>query len=276
MKLTFVTTFFNDFLVPFTTAWLESVLWTYNGGADCNILVCYDNVSYSFLKDVREKAPSVRLEPLQIGSLPYVPAHDRALGMANKIACWRKAMSLIQRGEHVVLMDCDTIVLKKMDHFFDLTFDIGYSWKPKRLPISSGVVLIKTSEETEKFMALWDHQTNLIRRDKKKVGWARKQWGGEDQGSMAAVMSIRKGMNFEKPHRPCPKCGVLFRGFPCSSINEVDCVPITEDTHVVHYGGAWQEVIRTGQFNKFRPRSACSDMLNLWTNCQKGWKRRRG
>lgn len=69
--------------------------------------------------------------------------------------------------EKQVFIDADMVLLKKIDHFFDDSFDIGYTYKTEKdevlwKPLNTGVILINNTEKAREFMTFWTEETNKM------------------------------------------------------------------------------------------------------------------
>jgi len=168
--------------------------------------------------------------------------------------------------ERQVFIDADMIILRKIDHFFDDSFDIGYTFKTEeaeslKKPINCGVILLNNSEKAREFMKYWADETNKKLDSDDKYGSG---WGSADQKILGETLGTRKIKKYQKIIK---KNGVRFKGFPCKILNNI-LSPNPDDlnVHVVHYKGSWRDILTQESWElSLRTKTDNDDKLyNLW------------
>jgi hypothetical protein len=171
-----------------------------------------------------------------------------------KLNLWCDVINRDIGNDPILFIDCDTIMVKPIDEYWDLDFDIGYTKKTfedenLKWPINTGVILVKNVEKGKKFFEFWKNETNKILADGKLKYKASVGWGAADQAAL--------GENIDKFE------DIKFKAFRCCELNETRCVPIGEDLHIIHYKGLWHKVFSKETWSEARPKNKCEEMYNL-------------
>jgi hypothetical protein len=179
-----------------------------------------------------------------------------------KLRHWVSACELYP-DSFLCLLDCDTILVKPIDRFFHRDFDVVFTWKDERWPINTGVLLIKNRVSVRQFMREWLSQTEHIVAVPRSLSNALECSGAADQHAFRELVGF--GEYDRVFQRAIAGNDVVFRGAPCRVLNETNCVPITEETHVIHYKGGWHNIILKGApFTEHRPEVRCREMFEFW------------
>lgn len=175
-----------------------------------------------------------------------------------------------------VFMDADMLLVKKIDSFFDDSFDIGYTYKTLkkeglRKPINSALVLINKSEKIDKFMKHWrDRSNELLNSDNCEGGG----WGGVDQQVLGEALGIKKT---KKMRKVIINNGIKFKGFPCKMLNNLLSPSLDDkDLYVIHYKGSWRNILTEGSWEHSLRTDTKNDaeLYNLWIQTLEKYKKR--
>jgi hypothetical protein len=142
---------------------------------------------------------------------PKAPGGDQYLFAANhaKLKVWRDYVR--EHDDDVVLMDCDTMVLRDLTHVFkDYKFDVAVTTRDSntRLTINGGVVFVRNTKAAERIMDLWYERDTELRADRKLHERFRSKYGGMNQSSYGYMIS-----------KNVP--GTIIE-LPCSKYNQVE------------------------------------------------------
>jgi hypothetical protein len=199
--------------------------------------------------------------------------------ISGKIRWFLKAITSVADGTPVVLIDCDTLIVRPLDVFFETGFDLAYTWKEDGFALNTGVLLAHAGPKLE---SLLEHYCRLVEetfREPDKLEIARSRAGAVDQYSLMKIihpdkeplpwkeMPIKTRSDwYDGPH--VVQIGadeIRLHGFNCIDLNETRSVPITERTHVIHYKSGWQKILLDGAlFTAKRPQSECREMHDYW------------
>lgn len=198
----------------------------------------YAKLLRAFKNSIQTNCPSDSLEVKTIDLSEYKEAHhikNSYYCNSAKLMYWAEKVS--EETDNLCLIDGDTVVLKDMNHVFDLDFDIAYTQRSKgeRLPINGGVLFIKPSEKVVSFMREWSRINNLMLKD---VNFHRiwyNIYNGMNQASFGYMLEHHKDLK--------------IISLPCAKYNACDpqnWVNVDDDTHVIHIKSALREVCLLG------------------------------
>ena len=246
--------------MPYLGALIESIVEVYFDNV--RIIVSYADMTQSVIESAKQKAPLVTFYP---SKHDFSGEGDIIKKVSSKSKMWEELMGLSTSG-HNTLLDSDMIVLKKIDRFFDEDFDVAYTYKTDEdenlsWPLNTGAMLAKRSPAALGFFKEWDRMNCDILGDDIRSGRACSKWGGVDQATLGEMLKMKQG-------------GVKFHGFPCKYLNETRCIPVTADTHIIHYKMRWRPVLPEGNFTKYRPKEKCLKMFRIWRNFYERWAKR--
>jgi len=122
-----------------------------------------------------------------------------------KMEYWAQYIEEAPEGAHVVLMDCDTLVLRPLDAVFESQFDIAYTVRDGKVPFNSGVVFIKVSDKTRKFMRQWADANHAMIKKGSTVLHLVAEFAGINQRTMRDMLDrySRNGTDFRIKAVPC-------------------------------------------------------------------------
>ena len=176
---------------------------------------------------------------------------DKKISQNQKL--WVEALRHTSH-ETVCIMDCDTIVLKPIDDI-NFTADITFTIRDGVWPINSGVVVVKKSERTIKFMEEWERESTKITNDEELLRIATTKaepYGGGSQMALHQMIKYKKGKN---NYRHICK----LQAMPCDVLNHCEDKPLTANTRIVHYKGHLQSVL----LRAHPPREAEREKIEL-------------
>ena len=126
--------------------------------------------------------------------------------------------------DDIVLMDCDTVLLKEVSHVFDMDFDIAYTKRTQgsRFPLNGGVVFVRPNKKTKDFFRRWLDVNNRMMEDSHFHKPYYKKYAGINQASFGYL--LENG------------CDLKIIDVPCSKYNACDAVDWEnlEYTHILH------------------------------------------
>lgn len=120
------------------------------------------NQSYKSISNFYENILIYDLGGLDIGKkIPLDTSYTANQKFPKKPFIILDALENTNEGDFLVWLDCDTILLDKIDPVFSSNFDIGVtirkskSKKPQESWINSGVIFLKNNERTTKLVKNW-------------------------------------------------------------------------------------------------------------------------
>jgi hypothetical protein len=254
----FVIAAYDQKYFPYLVVLVQSIDDVYNGSAHIKILTT--DINKEDIDKISKKISNVSIEYMEWS---YRNVTERYKRPSIKLNMWYNHI-IKTENDRLVFLDCDMLLMRKIDNFLLHDFDIGYTYKTDHdenlnLPINAGTVLVKKSNRTILFMKTWMEQTNKMLQEPQKNRKHTDMWGAADQ----AVFGLNIGTR-DKYSKPIIIDGVKFVGFKCKELNETRCVPITDILHIIHYKARWREVIPHGTFTNWRPKEKCFEMYKLW------------
>jgi len=159
-----------------------------------------------------------------------------------KLLIWRDAVHNADDGERIVLMDADTIVLGDLTPAFDEDYDIGWTWRPGRLPVNSGVVYVRANARSKAFMDAWVQRDSILMGHRSLADHGRNKYGGANQASFMWLMLHGGGGEIAN-----------LKDLPCKKWNSVDQTwcDFDSDTRVLHIKGRLRDACLGVEQNAF-------------------------
>jgi hypothetical protein len=145
--------------------------------------------------------------------------------LSTNTAKLRKWVDIVESTDSpIILMDCDTIVLKDVSHVFENDFDIAYTKRPDevKLPLNGGVLFVRPSEPVREFFRRWMWINDKMIEDKLfHRPWKRK-YEGINQASFGWMLE-----NYNH---------IDITSVPCSKYNACDKVnwEALDNVHILH------------------------------------------
>jgi hypothetical protein len=268
----------EDYYKNYLTACLQSILDVY--GNKINLSIIISNISYSSINDLKRKIPWAKI---LYGNAITIGAHEDSA--AQKINNgWITALKTVKNGEKILFIDADTVLLKKIDNYFEKDFDIGYTYyKDHSTPygetsftpngfnrINTGVMLVKKSIKVVEFFIEYAKLTNefLINGSPYK-----KEFGAFDQDALVWFLCNGNLKNISHPKAIYKE--IVFFGFKCNELNECESVPLSTNTHIIHYKGGWRKIIPDGDWDSVlktpREEKNGKEFYNIWFQKYNKW-----
>lgn len=188
--------------------------------------VFFGNKEYKRLLDALVKSvESNSKHKLIIHELPteYRKGNRHLANNSQKLEKWGEIV--YHATDDVVLLDCDTILLKDVGHVFNDDFDVAYTKRSKgvRFPLNGGVVFVKPTVEAKKFFIKWiDINTRMMSSLSFHHQWKRK-YAGINQASFGFLLESNPTAN--------------IKDYDCAKYNACDTVNWLNDldkTHILH------------------------------------------
>ena len=282
--ITFFTSVTGDqFAKTYLGVLLQSIDELYE--TTCNIAISFSDLSNNIIREFHAKIPHAKWFKSQKRWSARLH-RDRA---AKKLqAGW---MPFVKRAENnfVVLLDADMLVLRDIRPFFEEQFDIGYTYFDNHLTaygdvsatksgnhirLNTGIILIKNILKARPFFEQWTNTTtNLLKANDLDLI---EEWGAADQAALAQIL------NTNNHSRPVFIGDLTFKGFPCRYLNEAECVPVNDDSYIIHYKGRWRPILPDGNFErlseeqrKTRNKKICYEQYLLWKDFYNRWNSRK-
>jgi len=178
---------------------------------------------------VAKNSPDVEFDEV------ITPAPDERPGLLRhytdnhaKLVVWRDQIHAEPDGSQVILMDADTIVLGPLEDAFDRPYDIGWTWRPGRLPANSGVVFVNCNERSRNFMDAWVQRDRMLMENRTLADHGARKFGGANQASFMWLITHGGGTDIANCHT-----------MMCKKWNSVDQTwhEFSDDTRVLHIKG---------------------------------------
>lgn len=200
--------------------------------------------------EVRKVAPSALQK--QLG--------QAAADNSWKLELWCRAVEESPEGGRVLLIDSDTFVTGPLDDLWEVPFDLAYTVRPEgwRFPINGGVVAVRASEGTRRFMREWlAEDRRMLVNSERRAPW-RKKYGGHNQASFGCTLEAGTGAAL----------GLELAALPCAVWNCEDATWAAfkpEATRIVHVKSA----LRMAAFRLAGCPPRLRPLLDLWHAAEK-------
>jgi hypothetical protein len=139
-----------------------------------------------------------------------------------KLKKWNEIVQ--EATDNVVLMDCDTILLKCISHVFEKDFDFAYTERTKggHFPLNGGVVFVKPTKKSKEFFNEWLRVNDKMMDNFNFHRPWKKKYAGINQAALGYLLERKPELNILK--------------VPCSKYNACDPVDWEDvsDAHVLH------------------------------------------
>ncbi|MFX1328183.1 MAG: hypothetical protein ACFE91_08570 [Promethearchaeota archaeon] len=226
------------------------------------IAIYYTQVDQKEIEEIKNKFPKILIKEREI---KYKYRKQNVPLPAQRNNLWYYLLEDCNK-QYQVFIDADMLLLRKIDHFFDDSFDIGYTFKTDvdevlNKPINCGIILVNNTLKAREFMKYWTDETNKKLDSDDPFGSG---WGSADQKTLGETLGTRKKKKYQKI---ITRNGVRFKGFPCKILNNI-LSPSLDDpsVHIVHFKGSWRNILIEGKWEKsLRTRMENDlDLYNLW------------
>jgi hypothetical protein len=252
-KIRFITSAYGDAYIGFLLTNLFSIEASNPHAA---ITVYWQDISSSLTVSIQAAFPRVTFI-----TTSFSFSTDIIERISSKTRIWAQACAEYPEAM-LCFVDSDTLVLQDVRSAFTEDADIWFTEKDERVPLNTGVLFAKTSPAVVSFFAEWKDQTLAIIKNKESFAEANSSklpYGGADQMSLYKMIGYERG----KKVYSCEahKGQVIVRAHACSMFNETRSVPISEETHIIHYKGGWHPILLQGAgFSRNRPRLVSWEM----------------
>jgi len=132
------------------------------------------------------------------------------------------ALTRTNEEDFLIWLDCDTILVDKLDEVFFKNFDLGVtirknkSKKPQESWINSGVIFFKNNKKTHKMLKTWASLSDDL---------------NGDQYSLNKILDLQKPKPFEK----IVKNDTLIKLLPCKIYNNFYFKEDQSKAKILHY-----------------------------------------
>lgn len=250
----FVTSIYGSQYVTFLLAHLYSVLKNH---PQDNIIVMWSDLSKKDINFLKAAFPMVDFLETSIAI-----EGDVMQMIPRKLHLWNHACKLYP-NDNICFIDCDAILVQPISQFFEDEFDILFTWKDEKFPLNTGVLLIKNSIGVQKFMDEWVKRVEDTLNNVRALDEANKLSGAADQHVLRLILDTENYDGFIERDI----CGntLLFKGVSCKILNETNSVPITNETHIIHYKAGWHPIVLDGKpFSRNRPEKTSREMYDYF------------
>ena len=152
--------------------------------------------------------------------------HPKNSYVANSVKLNYWAEKIKQESGNICLIDGDTVVLKDVEHVFDLDFDIAFTRRSKgvHIPINGGVLFVKASPRVHDFFDKWVLTNNeMLTNRVLHLHWYRK-YNGINQASFGYMLERYKS----------DLKIIQVEGSKYNACDKIDWIGINDDTHILH------------------------------------------
>lgn len=118
------------------------------------------------------------------------PERESLLGNTAKLEAWAEAVESAAAGELLGLLDADLLVTGELAEVELLRFDLAYTERPAgaRYPLNGGVVFLRVSERTRRFMHKWVALNARLLANGGEHQPLRERFGGINQAALGSLL----------------------------------------------------------------------------------------
>jgi len=254
----FVTTIYGAAYAPFLGPHLHSIRQCYPAARG---LVLWQDLPEGEIALLAAAFPTWRF--LKTDCPVHGDVHQR---IPRKLHAWREACGLFP-DDPICFVDCDTLLVRRLDEFLGDGWDVVYTWKDELFPINTGVMMARDGRTADALFGEMVEKVERIVRDPARLSQALGSSGAADQHALREIVGF---CNYDgDTTRTVAGREMVFRGVPCRFLNETNCRPITEDLRLIHYKTGWHPILWEGKpFTANRPESRCREMLEYWRSTE--------
>lgn len=182
----------------------------------------------------------------------------------HKLESWHETMQSAQDGDEVLLIDADTMILQPLDAVWSHDFDVAYTVKGDgrtRLPFNGGVLFVRVSDRTKRFMAAYWAKNLEFLGDATKHRLYRETYGGMNQAAFGALLPPRHHHQ-DYGRVTLPAFDVTLLELPCREWNAEQSAwaHVDSATRIVHVKSGLRRAIFHGQ-----PPAQLQALVKMWT-----------
>jgi hypothetical protein len=253
----FTTAAYGKKYLPFLYTFLYSLEKTH---PEDDILVMWDD-----MPDFEIHILSERFSKVEFKKVNHNIIHqDIMQRIPLKLRYWADVLRET-RHENICFLDSDTVVYKNISEFVQDDFDFLYTWKNESIPLNVGVVIVKNSEKTLKFIEKWLEITEQIVMDKQRLDKAVLEHGAADQSALAELMELK---NYDGINVKNYDFGeITLKGVSCDILNQTNSRPLDCGSYIFHYKAGWHPILlEKSGFTAARTEESSYQMLKYWEN----------
>lgn len=182
-------------------------------------------------------------------------------------------------GDKILIIDCDTLILKDFSSVYSQKFDIGFTYKVTGFPINFGVIFGKISIKFHETINYIYNDLKLTLENRRSLKFATAISGAADQHSINKLVNsdlltpdnfspaLRKKLfeNISELSINNHSVGVKF--LDCDLYNQTECVSDFDNVNIVHYKSGWHLALKNRSLNflsKYRSYDQCKNLFNFW------------
>ena len=260
----FVTSVYGEAYSPFIFAHLFSLQRHY---PDAKKHVFWQEVPSSRIIMLSNSFPIVTFT--EVNEAITGPTHQR---IASKLDLWAKACYFYP-DKPICFLDCDTVLVRPISDVLSNEFgedvDALFTWKDEVFPLNTGVFIIRSGQVGALIVEEWNRRTKAILSNRKRCDTGISISGAPDQHALREIIgwaNYDRSIDVSLQGR-----SLKFRGVECKYLNEGQCKPISEETHIIHYKSGWHRILldRSG-YHQHRPQTECSEMWEYYQRLERG------
>lgn len=127
--------------------------------------------------------------------LPKPAAYTSALGVhshvtnTQKLEWWNEIVARAEDGDRVLLIDADMMIVRPLEDVWRIPFDVAYTMRESgRLPLNGGVVFVRVSPATRRFVDRWTTTNRRFLADAAAHRPWRTKYAGINQASFGFML----------------------------------------------------------------------------------------
>ena len=192
-----------------------------------------------------------------------VHARQSFVWNTRKLRWWHDRVIEAPDGAEVLLIDADMAILKPLDDAWAIDFDIAYTVRDVGLPLNGGVVFVRVSDRTRRFVDQW-WETNLrfFNDPEAHAPW-RAKYAGMNQASFGYVL--------EEVDHGCDLVKLSCREWNCVKWTTFD----RATTRVLHVKSKLRR-LTFGVETVARPAPYVKYLIDLWHSLEREARDGRG
>jgi hypothetical protein len=132
---------------------------------------------------------------IRVERLKAPPSYTSALGVqshvtnSQKLEWWRSVVVDAEDGDRVLLIDADMMITRPLGDVWDRPFDLAYTIRTEgRLPLNGGVVFVRVSPATRRFVDRWFAVNQEFLGDAKAHARWRTKYAGINQAAFGYML----------------------------------------------------------------------------------------
>lgn len=259
----FVITVYGDKYAAFLGPTLQSITSAYPGSASG--VVVWQDVRAGEIELLRRMFPT-----FEFVESAFPRGDDIMHAIPRKMYAWLHGAQIF-KDQPVCFLDCDAVLVKPVDHLFDDSWDVLFTWKDELYPINTGVMMARRGELAAHVFAAMLPRIERMIRSKHELHVGVGSSGAADQHALRELIGF---CNYDRTfERTVSLDGmdrrIRFRGVACEQFNQTNCRPMQPDLHVIHYKTGWHPILlEDAAFTAHRPEAQCAQMFRYWRDLE--------